>query len=125
MRNIDNKPKDNTARLYSFNQFGTAAAPLAPVAGVVDILAAHVGDTNEHLIYIGQTVAPTTVNLSAAAKAKLQSGDKVILVIPTDATGRTVTWGTNIKSSAATLAIVANGKTVVIGIYDGTDLVIR
>lgn len=125
MRNIDNKPKDNTARLYSYNQQGTAAAPVAPVAGVVDILAAHVGEVNENLIFIGQTVAPTTINLSNAAKAKLVAGDKVILVIPTDGTGRTITWGTNIKSSAATLAIVANGKTCVVGIFDGTDLVIR
>jgi hypothetical protein len=125
MRNIDNKPKDNTARLYGFHQHGTAADPLAPAAGVVDILAAHVGEVNENLIFIGQTVAATTINLSNAAKAKLVAGDKVILVIPTDATGRTVTWGTNIKSAAATKAIAANGKLCVVGIFDGTDLVIQ
>lgn len=124
MRNIKNRPDDNTARLYSY--YHNEAAPIAPAVGVIDIVlpeAALVG--NENTIYCGTTVAPTTVNLPTASKAKLVQGDKIILVIPTDATGRTITWGTNIKSSAATLAIVANGKTRVEGIFDGTDLVIR
>jgi hypothetical protein len=125
MRNMANAPEDNTSRKYTHRQQGSAASPVAPAAGVIDILAAHVGEVNENLIFCGTTVAATTVNLSAGAKAKLVEGDKVILVIPTDATGRTLTWGTNIKSSAATLAIVASGKTRVEGVFDGTDLVIR
>jgi len=122
MRNIDNRPKDNSARLYSFNEL---ADKIAPDTGVVDILAAHVAEVNEQDIYIGNLVATTTVNLSAAGKAKLVKGDRVNLIIDVDATGRTVTWGTNIKAAATTLAIAASGKAVVPGIFDGTDLVIR
>ena len=124
MRNVTKKPGDNTGRLYTYGLL-TEGAAIAPAAGVIDILAAHVEAANENIIYCGQTVAATTINLSSGAKAKLVLGDKVSLIIPTDATGRTITWGTNIKSAAATLAIVASGKTKVDGIFDGTDLVIR
>jgi hypothetical protein len=120
MRNISNKPQDNTGRLYTFAH--NEDAPIDPVAGVIDLV---VEEASENDVYCGTTVAPTTVNLPAAQKAKLVKGDRVNLIIPTDATGRTVTWGTNIKAAAATLAIVANGKACVSGIFDGTDLVLR
>jgi hypothetical protein len=121
MRNITNRPNDNSARLYSFAELG---AKIAPDTGVVDITADHVSEVNEQDIYAGNLVAATTINLANGAKAKLVKGDRINLIIDVDATGRTVTWGTNIKSSATTLAIAASGKAVVRGIFDGTDLVL-
>lgn len=120
MRNISNLPGDNTARSYT--HYHNESSPIAPAAGVIDLVVG--SNANEHTIYCGQTVAATTVNLPNTQKAKLVAGDKVNLVIPTDATGRTITWGTNIKAAAGTLAIAANGKAFVPGIFDGTDLVL-
>lgn len=119
MRQVGNKPLDNTARLYTYGH--NEGAAIAPVAGVIDLV---VKEVNEQVIYCGTTVAATTVNLPNGQKALLVAGDKITLVIPTDATGRTITWGTNIKSATATRAIVASGKLAVNGVFDGTDLVI-
>lgn len=120
MRSIANLPDDNTARQYTF--YTNEGSAIAPVAGVIDLV---VQEVNENLIYCGTTVAATTVNLPALQKAKLVAGDKVNIIIPTDATGRTITWGTSIKAPATTLAIAASGKAFITGVYDGTDLVIR
>lgn len=118
MRNIENLPNDNTARSYTFHEHVGNVAYAATIA--LPTLRA----VNEQDIYFATLTGAATIN-AAAAIGNLVKGDRVNLIIPSDATGRTVTWGTNIKSSAATLAIAASGKTRVEAIFDGTDLVIR
>lgn len=50
-------------------------------------------------------------------------GNVVYLVLVSDATGRTVTWGTNVQGSAASVAVTAS-KIIIIGfLYNGTKFV--
>jgi len=121
MRNIANKPKDNTSRLYSFWEWLTADLPVFGAAYAIPVLKG----VNEQILYLPVLTGAVTINIANGSKVNLVAGDRVIFIIPSDATGRTVTWGTNIKAAAATLAIVASGKAAVIGVFDGTDVVLN
>ena len=118
MRSIENVEKDNTFRRYNYHEH------TSPVAYAASVDLPTLKAVNEQDVYFAELTGAATINLTAGGLVNLVKGDRVNLVIPSDVTGRTITWGTNIKSAAATLAIVASGKVVVRAIFDGTDLVV-
>jgi hypothetical protein len=120
IRGIFNKPDSNVAVDYQFYEWVAGAVPYAATINLPVFKA-----VNEQHIYLDTLTGAATINIPSGSKVNLVKGDVIVMVIPSDATGRTITWGTFIKSSAATLAIVASGKTLIYGVFDGTDVVIR
>jgi hypothetical protein len=61
-----------------------------------------------------------TINLTVT-RAKV--GDKLILILLADGTGRTVTLGTGFAYTAATIAVTASKKAIATFIFDGVAYV--
>lgn len=90
----------DTNKANAFDPQGIASYALIAYAAAVSLPTA-VQPALRHYYDFATLTGAQTINAPAAMIAQLREGDELYLNIPVDATGRTVTWGTNFRAAVA------------------------
>lgn len=90
----------DTAKANAFDPQGIASYALIAYAAAVS-LTTPVQPALRHYYDLALLTGAQTINAPAAMIAQLREGDEIFINIPSDATGRTVTWGTNFRPAVA------------------------
>lgn len=107
----------DTLKANAFNPQGIASYASIAYAASVN-LPTPVQPALRHYFDFATLTGAITVNATAAMIAQLREGDEIIMQFVSDATGRTVTWGTNIRAGvAATLVHTASQVSIVKAMY--------
>lgn len=90
----------DTSKANAFDPQGIASYSLIAYAAAVS-LTTPVQPALRHYYDFATLTGAMTINAPAAMIAQLREGDEIYMNIPVDATGRTVTWGTNFRAAVA------------------------